>query len=123
MEIKFRTTFDLMDYTAQQFDLLPEQRKELYKILEEKNILKESKSPGKEAAKLAKQLIKRTAAKAKEAKSLKSGKLSSLRNTRRSGDIDDLEEESDLYEGDLAYEPVPDEGEDSEGASTYDADY
>ena len=113
-----------MDYTAQQFDLLPEQRKELYKILEEKNVLKESKDSTKEAAKLAKQLVKRTAAKAKESKSLKSGKISSIRNpSRRPGDVDDLDDDSDSYESDLGYEPVLEEGEEGEGSGTYDSDY
>ena len=58
MSYKFRTVYELMDWAALRFDLNPEQRKQLYGMLESKNVLKNSKSPGDEAVRMAKEIVR-----------------------------------------------------------------
>ncbi len=49
MSAKFKNAYELMDWAASRVDLDSEQRRRLYKIIEEKGLLERSKSPADEA--------------------------------------------------------------------------
>jgi hypothetical protein len=89
MRLKFKSIYELMDYTAQLFDFSPEQRREFFKLLEEKNILKTSQDPVKEATKLAKKI----AGKARRGKAAQAGATGVPRSTPRRPPLDEDEED------------------------------
>jgi len=93
MRLKFKSTYELMDYTAQLFDFSPEQRKEFYKTLEEENVLKTSQDPVKDATRLAKKIAAKSAGKAGRDKAAQAGATGVPRTTPRRPPLDEDEED------------------------------
>lgn len=114
MQHRPRNTYELMNWAAEQNDLDPAQRKELYYRLEKKNVLGTSKDPWKEAVKLAKDIKKQEKIKKKSGeKSLAKGKKGTVKDVRAKP-TDDLDQFQDDYESDAL--------ETFEGVSWYDDD-
>jgi hypothetical protein len=99
MAYKFRTVYELMDWAALRFDLNPEQRKQLYGILESKNILKTSKSPGDEAVRIAREIARESKPKVASRKSSVKSEAPVRRSKPKTIDKDideeDVEEDAD----------------------------
>jgi hypothetical protein len=90
-----RNIYELMNWAAEQHDLDPSQRKELYEYLESEDILRTAKDPAKEASKYAKEL-KKVAEMLKKSrkKSAAVGDRTAAKGARKKGK-DDLDEMSD----------------------------
>jgi hypothetical protein len=90
-----RNIYELMSWAAEQHDLDPSQRKELYEWLESEDILKTAKDPNKEASKYAKELKKAAEMLKKRRKgSAAVGDRATATGARKKGK-DDLDEMSD----------------------------
>ena len=99
MAYKFRTVFELMDWAAMRFDLNPEQRKQLFGILEANNVLKTAKSPGDEAVRIAKEIARESRQKVASRKSRVQNEAPVRRSRKKTidkdVDEDDVEEETE----------------------------
>jgi len=106
MAYKFRTVYELMDWAALRFDLNPEQRKQLFGILEANNVLKTAKSPGDEAVRIAKEIARESRQKVASRKSRAPNEAPVRRSKRKTidKDLDDDEAEEDIeisYDADI----------------------
>lgn len=109
MAIKFRTVYELMDWAALRFDLNPNQRKELYGMLESHDVLRKAKSPGDEAVRMAKQIARESKPKAVSGRK---GKPNDSPPRRAKPDIDPELDEDDI-EDEMEYSYEVDSDDDS----------
>ena len=118
-----RNIYELMNWAAEQHDLDPGQRKELYEWLESEDVLNTSKDPCKEASRYAKELKKEAEMlKKSRRKSAAVGDRTAAKGARKKSkdDIDDIQDDfvmdgfdsgteaGNWYEEDVDREDYPD---------------
>jgi hypothetical protein len=122
-----RNIYELMNWAAEQHDLDPSQRKELYEWLETEEILDSSDDPWKEASRYAKELKKEAEALRRSRKKSAASEKGAMKGARKKSkdDIDEIQEDITVdlegaseagswYEEDVDREDYPD---------YYDSDY
>ena len=129
MATRPRNVYELMNWAAEQHDLDPGQRKELYEWLESEGVLDNSKDPYKEASKYAKDLKKEAAnLKRSMKKAGAAGEKGALKGARKKSkdDIEDISDEFALDGGDAAAETgnwYDDDVDREDYPDLYDSDY
>jgi len=90
-----RNIYELMNWAAEQHDLDPSQRKELYEWLETEQILDSSDDPWKEASRYAKELKKEAEALRRSSKKSAASEKGAMKGARKKSkeDIDDIQED------------------------------
>ena len=129
MATRPRNVYELMNWAAEQHDLDPSQRKQLYEWLESESILDTSKDPYKEASKYAKDLKKEAAMLKRSIK--KAGAMSekgAVKSARKKTkeDIEDIQDDFALDGGDGATEGgnwYDDDVDREDYPDLYDSDY